>query len=63
MKAADVIKALGALAQVSRLCPDFKAVEARIKQFSSLPIASIDQIRHRQGMDGIGKTPLEVVPK
>jgi arsenate reductase len=34
----------------------FKALDARIKLFVSLPIASIDQLRIKREMDAIGKT-------
>lgn len=34
----------------------FKAMDARIKLFLSLPIASIDQLGIKREMDAIGKT-------
>jgi arsenate reductase len=34
----------------------FKAMDRRIKLFLSLPIASVDQMRIKEGMDAIGKT-------
>ena len=37
----------------------FKAMETRIKLFLSLPLSSIDQMRLKERMDDIGKTPLE----
>jgi len=37
----------------------FRALETRIKLFLSLPIASIDKLRVQEGLDRIGKTPLE----
>jgi len=36
----------------------FKSMDTRIKLFLSLPIASLDQLRIKQEMDAIGKTPL-----
>jgi arsenate reductase (thioredoxin) len=35
----------------------FKAMETRIKLFLSLPFASIDQMRIKERMDAVGKTP------
>jgi arsenate reductase (thioredoxin) len=35
----------------------FKAMETRIKLFLSLPIASIDQMRLKEQMDAIGRSP------
>jgi arsenate reductase len=35
----------------------FRSLDARIKLFLSLPIASLDQWRIKQAMDAIGKTP------
>ena len=35
----------------------FKALENRIKLFTSLPIASIDRIKLKERLDAIGKTP------
>jgi arsenate reductase len=35
----------------------FKAMERRIKLFLSLPLASIDQLRIKERMDEIGRTP------
>ncbi len=37
----------------------FRALETRIKLFLSLPIASIDRMRLKERMDGIGKLPLD----
>jgi arsenate reductase len=37
----------------------FRALETRIKLFLSLPIASIDKLRLQEGLDRIGKTPLQ----
>jgi arsenate reductase len=36
----------------------FKAMDTRIKLFLSLPLASLDQLRIKQEMAAIGKTPL-----
>jgi len=35
----------------------FRAMETRIKLFLSLPIASLDQLRLKERLDAIGKTP------
>jgi hypothetical protein len=35
----------------------FKALESRIKIFTSLPIASLDRIKLQERLDAIGKTP------
>jgi arsenate reductase len=35
----------------------FKSMDTRIKLFLSLPIASLDQLRIKQEMDAIGRTP------
>jgi arsenate reductase len=35
----------------------FKALENRIKIFTSLPIASIDRLKLQQHLDAIGRTP------
>jgi arsenate reductase len=40
----------------------FKSLENRIKLFLSLPIASIDNMRLKERLDAIGKTPPEPSP-
>jgi arsenate reductase len=37
----------------------FKALETRIKLFLSLPLNSLDQLRLKQRMDDIGRTPID----
>jgi arsenate reductase len=37
----------------------FKAMETRIKLFLSLPLNSLDQLRLKQRMDDIGRTPID----
>jgi protein-tyrosine-phosphatase len=37
----------------------FKSMDARIKLFLSLPIATIDSLRLKERLDAIGKTPIE----
>jgi len=40
----------------------FKALENRIKIFTSLPIASIDRLKLQQHLDAIGRTPASDEP-
>jgi arsenate reductase len=35
----------------------FKALDNRIKIFTSLPLASLDRIKLQKALDAIGKTP------